>query len=225
MAIAANPAVRLELPRRDPEPLFSPFAATQAAEVEPNISKIRAPEVWARGFRGQGIVVAVAAWLFLSINDQGWQSNRLLSIGIGGGLGWVMMLNVWGVVWRIQKRLIAWTQANAENGTPMPEKAERMARMAKVLCVLYDDPVDGYPPSYARDEIPSIERYHDEAARLYGLAGVWDKAADLYTQIDQTRKAWVDLAKNSSAKATMEATCKQTLDATKASLTAYGCSF
>lgn len=33
--------------------------------------------------------------------------------------------------------------------------------MAKVLCVLYDDPVDGYPPSYARDEIPKIERYHD----------------------------------------------------------------
>ncbi|MDE5452660.1 hypothetical protein GWE18_07185 [Bradyrhizobium sp. CSA112] len=45
------------------------------------------------------------------------------------------------------------------------------------------------------------------------------------TQIDQTRKAWVDMAKNPSAKATMEATCKQTMDATKASLTAFGCSF
>src|ERR1044072_2189800 len=33
--------------------------------------------------------------------------------------------------------------------------------MATVLCVLYDDPVDGYPPSYARDEVPTIERYHD----------------------------------------------------------------
>ena len=33
--------------------------------------------------------------------------------------------------------------------------------MAKVLCVLYDDPVDGYPPRYARDEIPRIERYPD----------------------------------------------------------------
>ena len=33
--------------------------------------------------------------------------------------------------------------------------------MATVLCVLYDDPVDGYPPSYARDEIPTIERYYD----------------------------------------------------------------
>ena len=33
--------------------------------------------------------------------------------------------------------------------------------MATILCVLYDDPVDGYPPSYPRDEIPSIERYPD----------------------------------------------------------------
>jgi len=32
--------------------------------------------------------------------------------------------------------------------------------MATVLCVLYDDPVDGYPTSYARDDIPSIERYY-----------------------------------------------------------------
>jgi formate dehydrogenase len=33
--------------------------------------------------------------------------------------------------------------------------------MANVLCVLYADPVDGYPPDYPRDEIPKIERYHD----------------------------------------------------------------
>jgi formate dehydrogenase len=33
--------------------------------------------------------------------------------------------------------------------------------MATVLCVLYADPVDGYPPAYARDGIPKIERYYD----------------------------------------------------------------
>jgi formate dehydrogenase len=33
--------------------------------------------------------------------------------------------------------------------------------MANVLCVLYDDPVDGYPPTYPRDGIPRIERYPD----------------------------------------------------------------
>jgi len=32
--------------------------------------------------------------------------------------------------------------------------------MATVLCVLYDDPVDGYPTTYPRDEIPRIERYY-----------------------------------------------------------------
>jgi formate dehydrogenase len=33
--------------------------------------------------------------------------------------------------------------------------------MAKVICVLYDDPVDGYPPAYARDGVPAIGEYHD----------------------------------------------------------------
>jgi formate dehydrogenase len=31
--------------------------------------------------------------------------------------------------------------------------------MAKVVCVLYDDPVDGHPRKYARDDIPKLERY------------------------------------------------------------------
>ena len=33
--------------------------------------------------------------------------------------------------------------------------------MATILCVLYDDPVDGYPSGYARDDIPTLERYPD----------------------------------------------------------------
>lgn len=31
--------------------------------------------------------------------------------------------------------------------------------MAKVVCVLYDDPVEGYPTTYARDDIPAITHY------------------------------------------------------------------
>jgi formate dehydrogenase len=31
--------------------------------------------------------------------------------------------------------------------------------MAKILCVLYDDPVDGYPSSYPRDDLPKIDHY------------------------------------------------------------------
>jgi len=36
--------------------------------------------------------------------------------------------------------------------------------MAKILCVLYDDPVDGHPTSYARDDVARIERYPDGQA-------------------------------------------------------------
>lgn len=33
--------------------------------------------------------------------------------------------------------------------------------MAKVLCVLYDDPINGYPTHYPRDGPPKLERYPD----------------------------------------------------------------
>jgi formate dehydrogenase len=31
--------------------------------------------------------------------------------------------------------------------------------MAKIICVLYDDPVDGYPKSYPRDDLPKLKGY------------------------------------------------------------------
>lgn len=33
--------------------------------------------------------------------------------------------------------------------------------MSKVVCVLYDDPVEGYPKSYARDSLPKLDHYPD----------------------------------------------------------------
>src|SRR5688572_4795476 len=33
--------------------------------------------------------------------------------------------------------------------------------MSKIVCVLYDDPVSGYPKTYPRDDIPKIARYPD----------------------------------------------------------------
>src|SRR6201995_3514796 len=33
--------------------------------------------------------------------------------------------------------------------------------MSKVVCVLYDDPVTGYPTSYPRDGLPHLDRYPD----------------------------------------------------------------
>jgi formate dehydrogenase len=33
--------------------------------------------------------------------------------------------------------------------------------MAKIVCVLYDDPAGGYPKSYARDDLPKLDAYPD----------------------------------------------------------------
>ena len=33
--------------------------------------------------------------------------------------------------------------------------------MVKIVCALYDDPVDGYPPKYARDDVPNLGSYPD----------------------------------------------------------------
>jgi formate dehydrogenase len=41
----------------------------------------------------------------------------------------------------------------------LPTTELRSRDMAKVLCVLYDDPKDGYPTSYARDDLPVIDHY------------------------------------------------------------------
>jgi uncharacterized membrane protein len=75
-------------------------------------------------------IVVVASCLFLRLNGHGWESNSLLAIGVGGGMGWVMMLNVWGVIWRAHKKIIQWTADNAANGTAMPDKAKYLARQA-----------------------------------------------------------------------------------------------
>jgi len=79
-----------------------------------------------------GVVILATSWLYLALNAHGWESNRLLAIGIGGGIGWFMMLNVWGIVWRMQKKIIRWTLDSASAGTPMPPEAARLARLVQL---------------------------------------------------------------------------------------------
>ncbi len=79
------------------------------------------------------VVLAVGAYIFLALNQNGWESNRTLAIGIGGGLGWFMMLNVWGIVWRMQKKIIRWTEAAVADGSPMPAEAAKAAQIASAV--------------------------------------------------------------------------------------------
>lgn len=74
------------------------------------------------------IILIAASWIILALNAGPDSSNAHLSISIGGGIGLLLLLNVWGIVWRAQKRLIAWTRASVEQGTPMPPEAARLAR-------------------------------------------------------------------------------------------------
>lgn len=78
------------------------------------------------------IVVIAASWLILAWNSGATVSNAHLSISIGGGLGLIMLLNTWGIVWRVQKRMIQWTRASAENGTPLPDKAAKMLQFSAI---------------------------------------------------------------------------------------------
>jgi uncharacterized membrane protein len=85
--------------------------------------------VWVRVIAIAAIAV-VASWAALKVNANPESSNGHLAISIGGGMGLLMLLNAWGIIWRAQKRLIVWTRANAELGTPMPPESARLARWA-----------------------------------------------------------------------------------------------
>ena len=54
---------------------------------------------WVRTI-GVAVVVIAASWLVLALNGGPSSSNQHLAISVGGGLGVVMLLNTWGVVWR-----------------------------------------------------------------------------------------------------------------------------
>src|SRR6267143_981862 len=60
-------------------------------------------------FRSSAVVIA-ASWLVLALNGGPNVSNAHLAISVGGALGLVMLLNTWGVIWRVQQRLIAWSR-------------------------------------------------------------------------------------------------------------------
>jgi len=78
-------------------------------------------------------VVFGIAWIILKeieLEDQGvegyFATDAGKSISIGGLLGIIMFLNVWGIIWPNQKKIIAATTA----GPPAPADQPKWARMA-----------------------------------------------------------------------------------------------
>jgi uncharacterized membrane protein len=74
------------------------------------------------------MAVAILWWLDSQLTGRRdhWASNKTLSIGVGGALGVIMLLNVWGIIWPAQKRIIAATAA----GTPPDAALARRAFLA-----------------------------------------------------------------------------------------------
>ncbi len=73
-------------------------------------------------------LILVVAWGAVVYMREG--SNRTIAIAIGGGMGFVMFMNVWMIIWPLQQKIIAATKATAETGAPAPADMPKWARRA-----------------------------------------------------------------------------------------------
>ncbi len=77
------------------------------------------------------ILVAIVTWGLvkfftaeLTVAGQSFASNKTYSIGIGGAYGIVMLLNVWGIIWPNNKRVLAATAGTGPAAAPeLPRQA------------------------------------------------------------------------------------------------------
>jgi uncharacterized membrane protein len=63
----------------------------------------------------------------LTVGGESYASNKAYSIGVGGAYGIVMLLNVWGIIWPNNKRILA---ATAGTGPAAPPELARQAFIA-----------------------------------------------------------------------------------------------
>ena len=73
------------------------------------------------------VVMSAILWKVHSSANTSW---KVLSIALGGGMGIIMFMNVWMVIWPLQKKIIAATKAQAEAGTAPPAEMPAWARRA-----------------------------------------------------------------------------------------------
>jgi uncharacterized membrane protein len=73
--------------------------------------------------------IVILKWLDISltVGAQHFASNKTFSIGVGGALGLIMLLNVWGIIWPNNKRILA---ATAGTGPAAPPELPRQAFLA-----------------------------------------------------------------------------------------------
>ena len=70
----------------------------------------------------------ILCWLNggLTVNGESFASNKTLSIGVGGAYGVIMLLNVWGIIWPNNKKILA----GLAGGPAAPPELARQAFLA-----------------------------------------------------------------------------------------------
>lgn len=69
--------------------------------------------------------IGILKWLDMSlvVHGQHFASNKTLSIGVGGALGIIMLLNVWGIIWPANKRTIGALTGGPPAAPELPRQA------------------------------------------------------------------------------------------------------
>lgn len=116
----------------------APFMGTASAEVKGAVTRGLVPRVlwWFRWAAALTFVAGVAliTWNIEVLNAFGgdWAEYLKSSYGTlilsGMGLGTLMFLNVWGIIWRAQKVVIASAESVAAGGAPDPAVPDLMRR-------------------------------------------------------------------------------------------------
>jgi uncharacterized membrane protein len=71
------------------------------------------------------VVIIAASWVFVRFIPVGGGDNHVICVGIGGGIGWMMGSNVFGIIYKNARKVIDGTLA----GTP-PENAAKLMRQS-----------------------------------------------------------------------------------------------
>lgn len=99
-----------------------------------NMASLKVPAITSNGWVfaavNAALILIMSYAMFHFFREYAEMGTRGMSIALGGGMGTFMLLNVWGIIWRAQKRLIAWTVANAKDGTAIPAESKALARGA-----------------------------------------------------------------------------------------------
>ncbi len=122
-------------------PAFATFDAPARTEA---ISKLVPRALW--WFRWAAVLTVLSGFFILGFQkaDGDYMKTPMgISISTGALLGIIMLLNVWGVIWRNQKTVIKSAQGVMEGQAPLPEAVDagRRAALASRTNVVFSIPL------------------------------------------------------------------------------------